>query len=253
MIKNIAILFFVFFCFVSSSKAQSWGGGNDDNTFSFGFHFQYLTSEYKILKKENWKDPYFDPAAAEEKGAYVSDKLAAIYSKPIAGSGVGGIFKVRLHNNIDLRFTPMLTFSERELYYDYLPPLVNNPGVSTIKKNVQAAMFEMPMAFKLKSDRFYDIRPYLLIGTKYSLNIASQKKVDDRAFTAIEKLVKNKDWFFSYEAGFGVDIYFEYFKMTPEVKLSYSFNDILKHENTPFANPIDQLFLRSLCFSLFLQ
>ena len=93
----------------------------------------------------------------------------------------------------------------------------------------------------------------MLGGLKYSVDLASGKKNNDDAVAPVNKLIKNQRSFLSYEAGLGFDIYFEYFKMSPEVKLSYSFSDILKHDITPYANPLDKAKLRHFTFSLFFE
>ena len=114
-------------------------------------------------------------------------------------------------------------------------------------------MVDFPVGLKLKSDRLMNFRAYMLGGLKYSIDLASSKKTNDVEAAPIDKLIKNKKSFLSYEAGLGFDIYFEYFKMSPEVKVSYSFNDILKHEDQPYANPIDKAKLRHFTFSLFFE
>jgi hypothetical protein len=53
------IIFCLLFCTVT--YAQNWGGGVDDEPLHFGFTFQYISSEYKILKKANWQDEFEDP------------------------------------------------------------------------------------------------------------------------------------------------------------------------------------------------
>ena len=40
--------------FCSEAVAQNWGGGVDDDNLHYGFTFQYISSELKILKKADW-------------------------------------------------------------------------------------------------------------------------------------------------------------------------------------------------------
>jgi len=62
--------------------------------------------------------------------------------------------------------------------------------------------------------------------------------------------VKNVSGFGSYEAGIGCDIYFEFFKLSPEIKIANSFGNVLVAQNQPFSVPIDKLFLHTIMFSL---
>jgi hypothetical protein len=226
---------------VQTASAQNWGGGVDDDNLHFGFTFQYLSSEFKILKKSDWQTPF------EENGIPVSSRLKSISSTSSPGFGIGFIVNQRLGENADLRFTPTLVFNDRLANYEF-------EGVEApIQKKVQSTMIDFPLGIKLKSDRRNNFRAYVIGGAKYSMDIASKKRSNDASFGAMEKFLKNKKNFLSYEAGFGMDLYFEYFKMSPEIKLSYSLNNVLKDDPSPFSAPIDKLMLRHVTFSLFFE
>lgn len=233
----------VLLCFLAahSVKAQNWGGGVDDDNLHFGFTFQYVSSEYKILKKAEWQTPFY------EDDKPVSGKLRALSSKPSPGFGIGFVVNKRLGENADVRFTPTLVFNDRLAYYEF-------EGLEMpIEKKIQATMVELPLGIKIKSDRRNNFRAYVIGGAKYSLDIASKKRSNDAPNAPMEKFLKNRKNFFSYEAGLGMDLYFEYFKMSPEIKLSYSLNNVLKNEPSPFSTPIDKLMLRHVTFSLFFE
>ena len=179
--------------------------------------------------------------------------LKSLSSPTSAGFGIGFLIKSKLTSHIDARLTPTLVFNDRLLNYEYVDNQVNNPGVPLTQRKVQATMIDLPVGLRLRSDRLGNFRAYMLGGFKYSMDLASGKKTNDNAAAPINKLVKNKRNFLSYEAGIGFELYFEYFKMSPEIKLSYSANDLLQHDNTVYANPIDKLKLRQLTFSLIFQ
>lgn len=243
----------------TTTFAQNWGGGVDDEDLHFGFSFQYISAEYKILKAANWRNPYYDPL----DGTQVTQPVRTISSPPSVGFGLGFVVNRRISENFDLRSTPSLIFSDRVMRYEYEPaPVVPQPvntsiipaGFQTsIDKKVQATMFEFPLSLKIKSNRLNNFRAYWIGGAKYSIDIASKKKTFDEGETPINKLLKNKRNYLSYETGIGFDLYFEYFKMSPEIKVSYSMNDILQHDNTAFANPLDKTKLRHFTFSLFFE
>lgn len=93
----------------------------------------------------------------------------------------------------------------------------------------------------------------MLGGIKYSMDLASEKKTNDDNAAPVNKLVKNKKSFLSYEAGIGFELYFEHFKMSPEIKVSHSFKDILLHTSNPYTDPIEKAKLRHFTFSLFFE
>lgn len=250
MIKRLSLFLPIFIFLAIDANAQNWGGGIDDESFNWGFSFQANRSEYKLVKNSNWRDPYFDAGL----GTYVTNQMASISSQPSTGFGIGFVLNTKITNNLDLRLTPTLIFNDRIMNYNYVVPEVNNVmSDPVIQKKVQATMVEIPFGLKLKSDRIHNYRIYMLGGLKYSMDLASAKKNKDEELAPINKLLKNKPNFLSYEAGVGFDVYFEYFKMSPELKLSYSFKDVLLHEINPFSNPINKARLRHFTFSLFFE
>ncbi len=247
MKKIIVILFFL--GSYSMTFGQKWGGGVDDERYHFGFAFQYISSELKLLKKPDWRAPYFD----QETGLYVTDPLTAISSQPSPGFGVGLVFNYRLNSHSDIRITPTLIFNDRNLSYQYQQPAVNNKDFSFVKKGIESTLAEIPFSYKLKSDRRKNFRAYLLAGGKLSLDIASKRKSEDVNRSILYKFVKGERQYLSYEGGLGFDFYFENFKLSPELKMSYSFRDVLIHDNTPFSSPIEKAKLRQFTFSLFIE
>lgn len=221
--------------------AQAWGGGADNNDLSFGFSFSYVQSSFKIIKQPNWRDPFFDA----DLNKYATGELISISSKPMPGFAVGFLTRYRLTEHLEARTTPSLVFSDRSVSYAYADP------AQDVTKSVQTTTVDFPIQMKLKSDRIGNMRAYLVGGLKYSAAIGSKK---DAANTApAERLLRNVKGYSSYEAGFGFDIYFEYFKLSPEIKLTNSFGNIMVADNTPFAAPINRLSLHTFMFSLFFE
>ena len=206
---------FIFFVLGCSNfllaQAPAWGGGADQNDLSFGFTFSYVSSNFKIVKKPDWRSPYLDPGT----NTYLTDSLNSISSNPTPGFAVGFITRYRLTEHLEARATPSLIFADRSLTYAYATPSQN------VTKQVQTTTVDFPFLLKLKSDRIGNFRAYMLGGLKYSMAIGS-KLNSDAAADPLAKMVKNVGGFGSYEAGLGCDIYFEFFKLSPEIKISNS-------------------------------
>jgi hypothetical protein len=221
--------------------AQAWGGGADQNDLSFGFSFSYVQSSFKIVKQPNWREPFFDT----ELGTNATTPLTSISSKNMPGFAVGFLTRYRLTEHLEARITPSLVFSDRSVNYTYENPDQN------VTKSVQTTTVDFPLQIKLKSDRIGNMRAYLVGGLKYSGAIGSKKDEPNTAPT--ERLLRNIRGYSSYEAGIGFDIYFEFFKLSPEIKLTNSFGNMLVADNTPYSNPISKLSLHSFMFSLFFE
>jgi hypothetical protein len=245
--KKTIILLFAFFGCLTSAKAQNWGGGVDESDIHFGFTFQVISSEYKILKRPDWRDPYTDLTTMPVSWP-ITSSLDRITSQGKVGYGLGFVVNKRISNHADLRLTPTLVFSDRILNYVYRNPEFNRQQV------IQSTLIDVPLGFKIKSDRRKNFRGYMIGGLKYSADITSAKKTSNEGKTPLEMVLQNKKNFLSYEAGLGMDLYFEYFKMSPEIKYSSSFNSILERDvNNPYSYPLNKLMLRHVTFSLFFE
>ena len=250
MKKQLLILFFSIISL--GAKAQNWGGGIDQEPFNWGFSFQYIASEYKIIRAANWQQPIDDPL-----GGPTSPRLNAMKSPLTAGFGIGFVLNYKLTNNLDLRSTPSIIFNDRIVNYEYDPQDPNSSNNifdnNAKQQKVSPVMVDLPLGIKLKSERRRDFRAYVLLGAKYSTDLGGNKKPKDEGEIGINRLLKNKKSYASYEAGLGFDLYFEYFKMSPEIKVSHSFGNVIKREGHPYDTPIEKAILRNFTFSLFFE
>ncbi len=246
MIKTRYLLLVCFmfcsqFLLAQSDIVPAWGGGADQVDLSWGFSFSYVASDFKITKKPNWRSPFFDKGT----GTYITDSVNSISSKSTPGFSIGFIARYTLTEHFEVRSTPSLVFADRNLTYTYA-----NPDQNQVKQ-IQTTSFEIPLSFKIKSDRLGDFRAYILGGVKYQMAIGTKK--NEANLDPLDKTVKNVGGFSSYEAGLGCDIYFEYFKLSPQIKISNSFGNLLVAEDHPFAAPISKLSLHTVVFSLFFE
>jgi len=242
--KRYLPVFLLVLCSLPSIAQQRWGGGVDYEKIHWGFSFHYVTSSFKVFESENLQAPYSDPS--------VRGPLAGVTSPMKAGVGLGLLADLKLGNNTNLRFSPSILFADKSINYSYTDSInvvSGNPDIP--HKQVKASLLELPLTLKFKSDRRTNYGIYLLGGGKYSVNVVPKSTTDDSAETATDKFVKLKPGFFSYELGLGVDIYFSWFKMSPEIKWSQSIGNVLdKSESNAFNTPIDKMLLRSVQFSL---
>lgn len=240
-------LFLFLFLSLKLSAQENHGGGVDFEPINFGFHFKYVSSEYKIQKISAWKGPFFDPITLNP---LIGASLVSVSSTPTPGFGLGFVSDYKLGSNANLRFTPGMVFSDAVVNYEF-----DDPNFST-QRIVQGTMIDLPLSLKLKSNRRRNFRAYLMGGAKYTLDIISKKKRDDSNLIAEAKFLKNTKNNLWYEAGIGFDLYFEFFKMSPEIKFSQTKRSVLLDKDrldNPYIAPIDKLFIRNIQFSLFFE
>lgn len=75
-----------------------------------------------------------------------------------------------------------------------------------------------------------NIRPYVVGGVSTALNLGSNSDVADDNYN--DRFRMNK-WTNFVEAGFGIDIYTDYFIFSPSIRGVFSMDDELIRDNTP--------------------
>ncbi len=164
------------------------------------------------------------------------DSIWAVNSIPDWGFNLGIISDLRLHDYLTVRFLPALSFQGRAMEYFIHPSSATKADSFYVeKKKVESTLLDFPINLKLRSERLNNMSAYLLAGGKFSIDLAAQDK------TKNPDLLKLNSKDYSFEAGFGLDFYLEYFKLSTEIKFSAGFKNRLFKENTAWSMPIDKI------------
>lgn len=147
-----------------------------------------------------------------------------IQVKPTIGFNVGLIANIRLNDYFDVRFEPGLYLTQRDLTY----PTIADP-IDRLRE-VQSTYVFFPLLLKASAKRTGNVRPYLIGGVSTAINLASNQESPDDNYNDRFRMSK---WTNFYEAGFGIDLYLEYFKFSPSIRGVFSFNDEIIQDNTP--------------------
>ena len=163
-----------------------------------------------------------------------NDTLFTLLSNSQKGFNLGIVSNLRIGKFTDLRFIPTLVFGERHLNYGF----IDSNGVSDQRiKRIESTLIDFPIYIKYKSARYNNFRTYVIGGIKYSLDVASQEKINDEG----QEIVKLKKNDLMGEIGFGLDFYLEYFKFSPQIKLSYGILNLLSEDETVYTKSINHL------------
>ncbi len=221
-------------CLVPLAKAQENLPSYDRQPIRFGFSLGYNYHNLRVHTRTNY---------------FSQDSLYELRPQGGPGFNIGIVSSVLLFKHLDLRFTPQLSFVDRQLRYTYA-----NTRKSTVR-NIESTYVEFPLTFKLRTVRHRNIGFFLVAGAKYSIDVISQKKIEqgEDPFDESTSKVKLTNTDLAYEWGFGWDFYYQYFKFSPEIKFSYGLNDMFKRENHLYARPIDRMFTRVINFTLYFE
>ena len=197
----------------------------DDHFIHYGMILGLHTTRYSLLYNDAFS------------GRGYQD-LHSIQVRNSPGFKVGFVFNFRITNNIDLRFLPSYGLYENRLEYR------KTDGTQETQL-IDFALVEFPILVKLKSKRFFNSRVYLIGGVSPAIDASTQ---DDEE--AENKSIVIKKSFTSLEAGVGFDFYMSFFKLSPEIRYSYAFSNVIGTGDNYFQNAIQSL--RPHTISLFI-
>lgn len=172
-------------------------------------------------------------------GFYQNDSISYIISNRGPGFNLGIVTNIKFGEHFDVRFLlPTLSFAERELQYTM-------PGNRLESRKIESVFIETPVQFRYKSRPYYDTRLFVVAGFKYSIDLASNSRA--RQAEDLIKIYRND---FAIEYGFGFQIFFPYFILSPEIKFSHGIRNIHdRNENLIYSNAMDKLFSRGVAIS----
>ena len=282
--------------FVASARAQRislpFTGQYDENAWlSIGLQYSYVNSTYRIGLKEGWQKmgvTNFPNNPNPQSNELYIREFKAIQTMESHGMSVSIPLELRLTDNLSTTTQPSFLFINTGGINYYDTPLSTDP--STVQqavegKNVNSPLprkmrhkgslkdgtnfnaFEFPLNVKFRSDEkslknnFYRYRGYVTGGARYSRWIGIQKEYNGLINLKDEDQPQPlilKPGYLSWELGIGAEIFFPYFRMSPEIKFIQSFGNVLDanhslSKNNQFMAPLDKTLIRNIQFSLIFQ
>ena len=252
VILKLLILLTLVFSISPKAEAQRLKVRNLGNYDLAPYHFGFILGMNEMLFSIKTRPGFQDVSyyALQTPDLYAdSSKLYGLEHKPSFGFTIGIVSNLRINDLMDLRFVPSLSFGERDLQYSVLIHFDNEEKLTLINKKLQSTFVELPLHLKYKGSRLNNIRPYWLIGGKYSIDLASDSKKKDETNNIYVALNRNDVY---AEMGAGMDFYTTFFKFGIELKMSYGLMDILKRQGNIYTLPVEKLssklFLLSFTF-----
>ncbi len=197
----------------------------DERKIHFGFYLGLNNNDFKI----NYRQSNFPNASV------------TVQTTP--GFNVGLIADLRLHKNVNLRFEPGLMSNSKKLIFNHLQTARDSV------RDITSTYLHLPFILKFSTDRWNNVRPYVLAGVSYDHNFSSNERNSDDNFSG-EFRMKTAN--FMYEVGIGIDIYLNFFKFSPSIRGVFAMNrEILddNNPNSPWTAPINVFSTRGVFLS----
>lgn len=176
----------------------------------------------------------------------VADSLKTILSGPETGFNLGIVSEFRLAEYLTFRFVPDLSFGQRVIDYYF----EGTTDTFTLQKKIESTFLDFPLSLKLRSRRMTNFAAYMMGGGQYTLDLASQKDVNNNV--PGQEIVKINKHDFGVHAGAGIDFFLPYFKFGIEFRAALGTRNLLVRDEAIYSRALDNLrskvFLISLTF-----
>jgi hypothetical protein len=160
-----------------------------------------------------------------------NDTIQTVNTNSFPGFGVGGIMNVKVAEYWDFRTMVNIQFVERHLEYNF------RGGEQQVAK-INSTYMEIPFLLKYKSKRNHNKRFYWVGGATYRYDFASDIDTERSNTKPIVALYPAT---FSYDFGAGLDLYYEFFKFSPEIRISNGIGNSLVPDSFIYASSLSRM------------
>ena len=132
------------------------------------------------------------------------------------GFSVGVLGELKANDWLSVRIIPTMHFGDKKVVFK------EQRSGKFVEQYVKSTYLSVPFDLKISAARFNNYRPYVVTGLAPTLDLTVKK--------GKELLVRKTDVMF--EVGMGLDLYYPFFKMIPELKFCLGLNNILDRNRT---------------------
>ena len=205
-----------------SGQARGKNLNYDDykaKTYYFGISLGFNSSKHQVFHSREFIG---NPQIQLAQGA------------PGVGFNVHGIVNYKFGEFFDFRILPGITFATRHLDFN-----VNS------RTSVESIFAELPLHIRYKSAPYRDKRAFILGGLNYSYDVASNSMTRQA-----DSFIKISPHDFQLEVGVGMQFFFPYFILSPEIKFSQGITNILLFNDQIIeASVMEKLLSRTITLS----
>lgn len=222
----VLLLFIGFFTYSQSTldKSYNFNGFKKKNNY-YGIALGLNQSSFVINHSKNF---------------ILNDSISL--NQPVGKPGLTfqGIFNLKLGQYFDFRVLAGFSLSERSLAY-YKP----GEGTPYFTEKIEFVYADIPFLIRYKSAPFRDKRAFAIAGIKYSYDVNGFSRS-----SRSEDFISVVPHDFSLEVGAGMQFFFPYFILSPEIKMSQGIGNVLSfNRDINESSVIDKLLTRTFTLS----
>ena len=132
------------------------------------------------------------------------------------GFSVGVLGELKANDWLSVRIIPTMHFGDKKVTFK------EQGSGKFVEQYIKSTYLSVPLDLKISASRFNNYRPYVVAGLAPTVDLTVKK--------GKELLLKQTDVMF--EVGMGLDLYYPFFKMIPELKFCFGLNNVLDSNRT---------------------
>lgn len=192
----------------------------DDRVWHYGFLVGFNIQDLRLA---NNGLPYINSAGSAEY--WYGD-----VPEYIPGFSVGVLGELKANEWLSVRLIPTMHFGDKKVVFK------EQRSGKVVEQYLKSTLLSFPLDFKISAERFNNYRPYVVAGVAPVFDLTVKK--------GKELLVKSSD--LMLEVGMGLDLYYPFFKMIPELKFCFGLKNILESKRTDLTDPLLLKYSQSL-------
>ncbi len=172
---------------------------------------------YGILFGVHMQDLMLNNVGVQEDGS----EIVADVDNWNPGFTVGVLAELRLSRHFSFRVAPSMHFGQKHLKFINLKEFDEAGRNVTMQQDLKSTYVALPLDIKFASERYNNVRPYIIGGVTPMLNLTGKKQ---------DILQLNRSDVF-LNIGLGCDFYLPFFKLIPELRFCYSLGNCLDKDH----------------------
>lgn len=137
------------------------------------------------------------------------------------GFSVGILGEIKANDWLSVRLVPTMHFGDKRVMFK------DQRSEQVTEQYLKSTLFTVPIDLKISALRFNNYRPYIVTGIAPTFDLTVKK--------GKELLLKSTDLMF--EIGMGLDLYYPFFKMIPELKFCFGLRDLFQQDRSDLKDP----------------
>ena len=137
------------------------------------------------------------------------------------GFSVGILGELKANEWLSVRLVPTMHFGDKKVVFK------EQRSGKVTEQYLKSTLFSIPLDLKISALRFNNYRPYVVAGAAPTFDLTVKK--------GKELLVKSAD--LMLEIGMGLDLYYPFFKMIPELKFCFGLRDLFQQDRSDLKDP----------------